>query len=102
VVATRIGRDSRNDARRQIVIDFTGPRLAGFTEQKPPESIANCSDNATLTENQIFRVPELNVWRVILKMENKPGNKEPVDLRCTLKQGEETLTETWTYHWSPP
>ena len=102
VAATRIGLDPRTEKRRQIVIDFTGPRLAGFTENNPPQAIASCSDNATLTENQIFHVPELGVWRVILKMENQAGNKNPVDIRCTLKQGEEVLTETWAYHWSPP
>ena len=102
VVATRIGKDPRNDARRQIVIDFTGPRLAGLTENNPPQAIASCSDNAVITENQIFHVPELGIWRVILKMEPKPANQDPVDIRCTLKQGEEVLTETWTYHWSPP
>ena len=102
VVATRIGLDPRTEKRRQIVIDFTGPRLASFNDNNPPQVVASCSDNAALTEQQVFSVPELDIWRVILKMETKPGNKNPVDIRCTLKQGEEVLTETWTYHWSPP
>ena len=41
-------------------------------------------------------------WRVVLKLEPKADNKDPVDIRCTLQKGEEVLTETWTYHWSPP
>lgn len=102
VIATRIGQDSRNDKRRQIVIDFAGPRLAGIAETNPPRAVASCSENAAITESQVFKMPGNNVWRAILKMQPKPGNTNPVDIRCTLKQGEEVLSETWTYHWSPP
>jgi len=35
-------------------------------------------------------------------LEPKPGNNDPVDIRCTLQKGNEVLTETWTYLWSPP
>jgi glucans biosynthesis protein len=37
----------------------------------------------------------------VLKLEPMADNKDPVDIRCTLQKGEEVLTETWTYHWSP-
>ena len=47
-------------------------------------------------------MPTAGVWRIIIKMEPKPGNVDPIDLRCTLKKGDEPLGETWTYHWSPP
>jgi periplasmic glucans biosynthesis protein len=107
VVATRIGADPRDPKKRQFVVDFTGPRLAALAEGLSPEAVASCSDNATITETQVFSVPAhnpcaVNMWRVTFKMESKPDNKDPVDLRCTLKKGEEVLTETWTFHWSPP
>jgi glucan biosynthesis protein len=35
-------------------------------------------------------------------MRPKDGNKEPVDLRCTLKKGNDAISETWSYLWSPP
>jgi glucans biosynthesis protein len=101
VIATRIGMDPRNPKRRQIVIDFTGPHLAALTDANPPTAIASCSDNAVITESQVFHVPDTGIWRAILKMEPKPENKNPVDIRCTLQKGEEVLSETWTYHWSP-
>ena len=102
VLATRIGADSRNPGRRQIAIDFGGPKLSSIPRTSPPTAVANCSDNAVIVENQVFHNPENNTWRVILKMEPKPDNTAPVDLRCTLMNGEEVLSETWTYHWSPP
>ncbi len=102
VVSTRIGADPRNPAQRQMVIDFDGPRLDGIPEGDPPAAIANCSDNGAITENQVFRNTFDGTWRVILKLAPKPGNRDPIDIRCTLKKGEEVVSETWTYHWSPP
>ena len=102
VVSTRIGAHPRHADWRQIVIDFEGPRLAVIAETNAPVAIANCSANAALTENQVFYNPIKRNWRVILAMQPRVENKDPVDIRCTLKQGEETVSETWTYHWSPP
>jgi glucan biosynthesis protein len=43
----------------------------------------------------------LNTWRVYLKMRPAAENHDPVDLRCTLQQGTNVVSETWTYQWSP-
>ncbi len=102
VVATRVGADTRQPDWRQFVIDFNGPKLAGLAPGITPEAISNCSENGKIVESQIFVTPFKGAWRVILKMQPKPDNKDPIDLRCTLKHGEEVLGETWTYHWSPP
>ena len=102
VTATRIGQDGRNEKRRHVVIDFNGARLKSLDEKNPPQAIASCSENAHMAEVQLFKNPIDGGWRANLKFEPKPENKDPVDLRCTLKQGDEVLTETWTYHWSPP
>ena len=103
VLATRIGADPRDPQRRQFAHRFR--RAQGsmrWRETPPPQAIASCSDNAAIVENQVFRNPIDNTWRVMLKLEPKPGNQAPVDLRCTLKKGDEVLSETWTYPWSPP
>ncbi len=102
VLATRIGADPRDPQRRQFAIDFVGPKLNGIPENSPPQAIASCSTNAAIVDNQIFRNPINDSWRVMLKLEPKPGNTEDVYLRCTLQKGEEVLSETWTYLWSPP
>jgi periplasmic glucans biosynthesis protein len=101
VMATRIGVDPRDPQRRQFAIDFGGSKLSTISENNPPQAIANCSTNAVIVENQVFRNPFRSTWRVMLKLEPKPGNKDPVDIRCTLQKGEEVLSETWTYLWSP-
>jgi glucans biosynthesis protein len=55
-----------------------------------------------IVNNQVTRNMDLGMWRVVLKMQPSPGNRDPVDLRCTLLQGTNTVSETWTYQWSPP
>lgn len=102
VVSTRIGLDLSCKECRQVVIDFSGPKLDSLAENYPPVSIANCSPNAVIMDNQVTRNTFANTWRVILKMQPKPGNVDPVDLRCTLQRGTNILSETWTYQWSPP
>jgi glucans biosynthesis protein len=101
-VSTRIGLDLNCKDCRQIVIDFDGPALDAISANKPPQAIANCSTNAAIVANQVIRNVDLGTWRVILKMQPKPGNVDPVDLRCTLQAGTNVLSETWTYQWSPP
>jgi glucans biosynthesis protein len=101
-VSTRVGLDlTRKDCRR-IVIDFDGPKLDTVSENSPPQAIANCSPNADITDNLVLRNPYLGTWRVVLQLQPKPGNMDPVDLRCTLQTGTNILSETWTYQWSPP
>jgi glucans biosynthesis protein len=101
-ISTRIGPDSRNPHWRQFVIDFTGPKFSALAPEVNPEAIASCSPNGAIVENQVFKMPTPGVWRVLIKMEPKAGNADPIDLRCTMKNREEVLSETWTYHWSPP
>jgi glucans biosynthesis protein len=102
VVSTRIGLDPDCNDCRQIVIDFDGPKLDAIPENSPPQAISNCSTNAVILDHQIIRNSDLGTWRVILKIQPKPGNVDPVDLRCTLQNGTNILSETWIYRWSPP
>jgi glucans biosynthesis protein len=102
VTGTRVGADGRDRSKREICIDFKGPKLDSFTESDPPQSIASCSPNGVIYENLVFRNPFDGSWRVVLKMRPNEGNTDPIDLRCTLKKGDDVVSETWTYLWSPP
>jgi glucans biosynthesis protein len=102
VVGTRLGRDERDPQRRMVCIDFLGAQVRNMSGGPLPRAVVSCSDNAVISENQVFANPINGGVRVILKFAPKSGNPDPVDLRCTLLRGEEVLSETWTYHWSPP
>lgn len=100
VISTRVGADPRDAKVRMFVVDFAGPNLKRFTEANRPQAITSCSENAHISFSEVYQNPHSDSWRVVIKME--PQNQDPVDLRCTLQKGEDVLTETWTYHWSPP
>ncbi len=102
VVATRVGLDTRFAKTRQFVLDFAEPKLHSLPKDAPPVAIANCSTNAAIVDNFVQYNPYLKTWRVILKMQPKAGENNPVDLRCTLQKGTNIVSETWTYQWSPP
>ena len=100
VVSTRIGVDPSSPAQHQFVVDWDIPTLS--SDDVPPRAEDSCSTNGVITETQVYRNHAAKTWRVILKMEPKTGNKDPVDLRCTLKDGNGMVSETWAYLWSPP
>ena len=102
VIATRIGGELHDAKKRQVHIDFAGPKLDAVPETEPPQVVASCSGNAKIYETAIHRNAFNNTWRAVVKFEPAAENKEPVELRCTLKKGEENLSETWCYLWSPP
>jgi glucans biosynthesis protein len=102
VVSTRVGAELHDAKRRQVHLDFAGPKLDAIPEGEPPTAVVNCSENAKIYETQVLRNTFNNTWRVMLKFEPAADNKQPVDLRCTLMKGEEAVSETWAYLWSPP
>jgi glucans biosynthesis protein len=102
VVATRIGVHPRDANARQIAIDFRGPKLDNIAESQPPKAVASCSSNGQINEVQVFKNPFSGGWRVFLRLQPGAENRDPIDLRCTLMSAEENVSETWTYHWSPP
>ena len=101
VVATRIGLVAPDSDARQIFIDFAGPKLSLISPTNPPVAVVNCGTNAQIVANQVVWNPYQKTWRVTLKMQSQPGNA-PVDLRCTLQQTNQVLTETWSYQWTRP
>ena len=102
VVATRVGIDPATPDSREFIIDFEGPKIDALTPKNPPKVIASCSTNAVIVDAQVFPCEELKTWRAELKMRPNAGDKDPVDLRCTLQSGTNLVSETWTYQWSPP
>ncbi|MGO8701625.1 MAG: glucan biosynthesis protein [Limisphaerales bacterium] len=100
VVSTRVGINPRAPDQREFVIDFSLPQVA--LDGKAPAIAAICGTNGTVAQEQIFPNPMEKTWRVILDVLPKPGQREPLDVNCALKKGNEEVSETWTYHWTPP
>ena len=57
------------------------------------------ASRGTIGKVDAYSVKVNTSWRVTFDLMAE-GN-EPVELRCYLKKGEETLTETWAYQFLP-
>ena len=94
VVATRIGLAPGNPNRRQITIDFNGPKLAGLTETNLPVAIANAAAPMPPSSKTRFLLfpPTMIAGRCSpARVSWKPGNKDPVDIRCTFEERRRTF-----------
>lgn len=85
----------------RFVVDFAGERLAQLGEHARVEPIITASHGVIeLTSARILR--PIQGYRVMFDLRPNARDSTPVDLRLFLKVGDETLTETWMYQWTPP
>lgn len=101
VAATRVGLDPRRPEWRDFAIDFQGPQLSALPNGEKPHADVTCSGHGAIVDKQVFYVPADGCWRVIFKMEPEKNCRTPVDMTCTLSDGTEDITETWSYRWLP-
>ncbi len=84
--------------KRKFVIDFVGGPLADMAQRFDVTPVVSHSrgrvDNA-----YVVKVVGTNRWRALFDLATE--GEGPVDLRCYLRLGDETLTETWLYQWLP-
>jgi glucans biosynthesis protein len=105
VVSTRTGvggvpgRSLPDDtAKRKFVIDFAGGTLAAMAQRYDVTPVVTAS-RGTIDNAYVIKVVGTDRWRGLFDL-SVDGN-DPVDLRCYLRLGDETLTETWLYQYLP-
>ena len=100
---TRVGRGGipgqpRPEGSRKFVIDFEGGPLADLEKLDEVEPVIDASrggiDNA-----YALQIVGTRNWRAFFDL--YVDGEAPVDLRCFLRLGERTLTETWLYQYFP-
>lgn len=104
VLATRIGiggtvGQKRPYYSRKFVIDFVGGDLPMLSPKAQVEAVITASKGRV--ENVSARALRVITGRRAI-FDLKPEGTDPVDLRCFLRIGGATLTETWQYQWLPP
>jgi glucans biosynthesis protein len=81
--------------RYRILVDFKG----GALDAKPPSAAlraeVSAMEGGQVLEHSVSWVEGSEVWRLAILA--KPAENKPVALRAVLLQGNEALTETWTY-----
>lgn len=98
VRSTRIGRSPWIDEVYEIVIDFEGEELAGLVPETELDFPLTLSGDGSVRNYTVKKNPFNQTWRVVLYFE-RSGGDGPVDLRGYLSQGNQRLSETWSYRW---
>jgi glucans biosynthesis protein len=102
VVATRIGRagipgsESWDPDFRKFTIDFEGGALAAMAPRFDITPMVTASSGEA-SDAYVIKVVGTDRWRALFDV--KVTGKQPIDLRCYLRLGERTLSETWIYQY---
>jgi periplasmic glucans biosynthesis protein len=83
---------------RQIIIDFVGPSLKGVTADSPPTLDVGC-DKGKIVNAVTEPNPEVSGWRVSIELDTQ--DNKLVELHARMMQGDQPLSETWIYRWTP-
>ena len=84
--------------RARFVVDFGAPK-DGNGQNASVDPVITVS-KGRLVSSTLQANPVTGGWRVDFSID-RSGN-EPVELRCFLKRGRETVSETWSYQWTRP
>jgi glucans biosynthesis protein len=99
VVSTRSGAVLDHPERRRFVVDFAG--FEASQSEPDLEAVVSVGKGAKLIGvGAVSPVPATGVWRAVFELA-ADGSGRPVELRCFLRRGKKTLTETWSHLWTP-
>ena len=88
------GFPAKQDGAMGFVIDFSGPMFADGTSGAV-EALVSGDANAEIVEQKAVANPEIDGWRVLLRVKPK-DDKKSTELRVALRRGEQS-SETWSY-----
>ncbi|AOS46297.1 Glucans biosynthesis protein G precursor [Lacunisphaera limnophila] len=101
VAATREGAVLHQPARRRMVVDFAGPGLETAADGEPLKAVVSVGEGARLIGvGDVQRIAPTGLWRAVFEIA-ADGSRRPIELRCYLRRGDQTLTETWSNLWTP-
>ena len=105
VVATRTAKGQEEQARR-FLVDFAGGKLESLGKDAKIEAMVSVG-GGKVTEQHLEKNAYTGGWRLSFEvLPDKAGAlgqilpekmKKPLELRALLRQGDEVLTETWSY-----
>ncbi len=98
-LTTRIGAggtDILDPAKRKFVIDFAGDALAQLDPETPVEPVVTTSSGA-ISKPVAQHNEESRGWRLFFEL--TPDGDTPADMRAFLRNGNDVLSETWSFRW---
>lgn len=116
VVATRVDNhhptEGESENRRRFIIEFDGAALRQLAAEPPLEAVIDVGAGAKLLESQVMKNPITGGWRLVFQLSSsdkagpikrvlEANEAQPVELRAFLRNGDDVLTETWSYVFQP-
>jgi glucans biosynthesis protein len=83
-----------------LIVDFEGPALAKLAPDVELTGVVTADANGKLMETNAYRNDVTGGWRLAVRLRRNDETK-PVELRGYLRNGTETLSETWSYILPP-
>ena len=102
VRSTRRGRGyaKTQDGSIEFHVDFEGPGLSRIPASGPVNVLASIDTNGEILERQAIRNDVTGGWRAVVRF-RRLDNAKPVELRANLLNGQEIVSETWSYILPP-
>jgi periplasmic glucans biosynthesis protein len=99
---TRRGRGyvKSTDASIELHVDFEGPTLSRMPATAAVDVALSVDSNGEVLERLTRRNEVTGGWRFVVRFRRIDGGK-PVELRAHLSNGNEVLSETWSYILPP-
>ena len=101
VLATRRDGGTIEGAQR-FVIDFVGKQLAAIPADQVVRAVVTIGGAEVageILDQHVVKNPHTNGWRLTFQV--RPKQREPLELRAYLDQGNTVLSETWSYALHP-
>ncbi|CAG2136328.1 glucan biosynthesis protein G [Cupriavidus plantarum] len=89
-----------DDTSFSLTVDFEGPAFKKLPEETKLEPVISADANGELLKTSVVRNEATGGWRMTMFLRRKDENK-PVELRGYLRNGNTTLSETWSYILPP-
>lgn len=103
VTQTRLGQGqsaAKEDTSFSLVVDFEGPGFRKLPADVRIDPVVSADVNGELLKTSVQRNEATGGWRMTMVMRRKDETK-PVELRGYLRNGNTTLSETWSYILPP-
>ena len=102
VSQTRWGRGHtpKPDNSVTLHVDFDGPALKKIADSVEVKALVSVDANGELLENVARRNEVTGGWRLTVRFRQRDTAK-PVELRAQLRDGNESISETWSYILPP-
>jgi periplasmic glucans biosynthesis protein len=101
VTAMRVGSGDKEDWKR-IVVDFEGTKIKSLPAATPVKAAIGVGQDGQLGQlgqQNVIKNSVTGGWR--LSFQVKPPKDKPLELRAALQNGNDTLSETWSYQLEP-